>query len=441
MGRSKIGSRRTKPVRGLSLVCSRGLPSGAYGKNNSYVEPPPRIATRMLPCNRHRQSSAGDQITTKTETSRSKWTPKIVLLLDEQTRVLHANRGLAGTSFQSLGSAGQEKLHAQLHTACAGNCRFLALLSKALSAICHHDSVEWELDDEPTGRLFRLHLANSPPSQDNESQQNTYLLTITDITGSRQAYRSVLEEKDALIRELRSGSESSLAMPELPAQIDACGAQLIRAREDERHRIAAELHDGIAQGISVAKFQLETAIAKLGEKYAEADLKEMHAVVAEVQGLIEEVRRISQNLAPSVLEDFGLSAAVAALSEEFAESHPGVDLKCKVVIDEVHTPELLKVAIYRITQEALQNAGKHSEASQINVSLLQSSEGITLSVSDNGIGCESTHDETCVGESKGFGFRSMKERVAATGGNLRLDTAPGRGVALAAEWPTGAVTR
>ena len=211
---------------------------------------------------------------------------------------------------------------------------------------------------------------------------------------------------------------------------------MIQAQERERKRIASELHDGIAQSIGVVKYRIESAVAGLCQTYPDLDLSVLDDTVVEIQGLVEEVRRISSNLSPSMLEDFGIHVALEWLCKEFKIQNRDTRMKCAVHINEGETPELVKVAIYRVAQEALQNIAKHASAKSVVARLEATDSGVTLVISDNGKGFEPDEERHGYDGKSGLGLRSMRERVEATGGEFTLTSTRDKGVEVRAFWAT-----
>jgi signal transduction histidine kinase len=381
-----------------------------------------------------------------------RWAPQIVVLLDDETRVLSVNKSLAGTSFDSISDVEQQRLHSQFHPACDGNCRFTKLWDKAWTGLESKDSVEWELEDQELGRLFRLNLSKTPEPRDADEEQREQhmLLTITDITKYRREYESLVEQQQALIRllmaqRLESGSSSEQPFDEAGDTGNRLMAgymkterslsrQLIQAQEKERERIASELHDGIAQSIGVVKYRIEDAVASFGRENPDLDLTILEATIDDMKGLVDEVRRISSNLSPSMLEDFGIHVALEWLCKEFKAQNRDIDVTCSVNIDEAETPELVKVAIYRVAQEALQNITKHSAATRVRTELKSTEGGVKLLISDNGVGFDKEDGQRGFDGKGGLGLRSMQERVDATGGEFQVKTAPQKGVEVRAFW-------
>ncbi len=387
------------------------------------------------------------------EASGLKLAPQVVLLLDDDVRVLDVNRGLAGTNFESISASEQHSLHAQLHPDCDGRCRFNELWTKAWASLKGRDSVEWEVNDPELHRLLRLNLSTqpTPKSVKPDRRQRHKILTITDITKYRREYESLVQRQQELVDLLTEQVTKSLSSSDdetadvsdtgsrlvagLIAQDESFGRQLIRAQENECKRIASELHDGISQTIGVLKYKLEASTAALARQNPDLDLKGFDEVVGEIKGLIDEIRRISNNLAPSILEDFGLQVALEILCKEFSARNSGVTVNCESRLDEGETLDLVKFAIYRIVQEALNNVTKHASATNVDVSLNSTVDGVRLVISDNGLGFDPEGKGTADSPRRGLGLRSMRERVAASAGTIEVRSAPGEGFEICAEWP------
>lgn len=389
----------------------------------------------------------------KPHTTGPKRAPQIVLLLDDQTNVLNVNRSLAGTSFDTITTNQGKRLHAQLHPDCSGNCRFYQMWNKAWASLRIRDSVEWEVNDPMLKRLLRLNLSRSPaPKSIGEDRRRPYkLLTITDITKYRKEYESLVESQQALVKLLMSqgadlagnddsvfdetGDTGNRLMAGYIRQDRSFGRQLVLAQEAERRRIASELHDGIAQTISVIKFKIEGCIAKLAREHPDIDLSSVDSAVDDIRDLVEEVRRISGNLVPSMLEDFGVQVALEWLCNEFTTHQRETQAHCTTRIDESETPDIIKIAVYRVVQEALNNASKHASATRVDVAVTATPEGgITLRITDDGTGFDEDDLQRGPSDPSKQGLRSMRERVEATGGAFNLVSIPGEGLKIRADW-------
>ncbi|TFL19715.1 cache domain-containing protein [Jannaschia formosa] len=202
--------------------------------------------------------------------------------------------------------------------------------------------------------------------------------------------------------------------------------RVLDTQEEERGRVARELHDGISQVLAGIRFRLELA----RRLTAKGDPKAGGAVDAAIDGLhsaIGEVRRISHDLRPGVLDDLGLGPALKTLCETF-EARTGLDVTFRTVVFRNRLDIEAKTALFRIAQEALTNIERHAEASRVSVRVLSHRRGATLRIEDDGRGLGRRR--------QGLGLRNMAERIEQLDGTLTLSDGPdGRGTVVEATVP------
>ena len=212
-------------------------------------------------------------------------------------------------------------------------------------------------------------------------------------------------------------------------------SRLITAQEEERKRIALELHDGIGQILSAIKIGVEGALDDMGRRGSVQGAEPLKPIIPMVQEAVEEVRRISRNLRPSIIDDLGILATVSWFCRDAAALYTGLRIQKEISIEEERVPESLKIVIFRILQEAINNAAKHSDADRLIVTLKEEQEGICLTVEDNGKGFEAERDVSRDPSVRGLGLASMKERAEQAGGVFSIDSRPGKGTTIGARWP------
>jgi PAS domain S-box-containing protein len=211
-------------------------------------------------------------------------------------------------------------------------------------------------------------------------------------------------------------------------------SQLITAKEEERKRIAHELHDSVGQYLSSIKFNLENIISRMEKGSPGSGLTSLKDSIPVIQATIEEVRRISMDLRPSILDDLGILATISWFCREFQFVYTGIKVKTSVTVEEADVPERLKIIIFRIIQEALNNAAKHSQADTVDVSLIKRGGGIELTISDNGIGFDVQESALREDSSRGMGLASMEERTDLSGGCFSIDSVTGLGTLIMCTW-------
>ncbi|MEE8400171.1 MAG: PAS domain S-box protein, partial [Desulfobacterales bacterium] len=163
--------------------------------------------------------------------------------------------------------------------------------------------------------------------------------------------------------------------------------KLLDAHEEESKRIGQELHDGLAQSLSAIKVWIENAIVHIGQDRASEDIvRSLESAVDLARRAVEDVRRISRNLRPSILDDLGILATISWLCQEFESVYDSIHIEKQIDIDEEDIPEPLKLVIFRIMQETFSNIAKHSRADQSRIFLRKQNGKIELTIDDNGIG-------------------------------------------------------
>ena len=210
-------------------------------------------------------------------------------------------------------------------------------------------------------------------------------------------------------------------------EISALNERLMKAQEQERIRIAGELHDGVMQQMLAVTMMLGTAKRRIAN---EADAK---ATIDKVQEKLiqvgSDIRQLSHDLHPPILQQAGLPEAVRAYCEQFSGSS-GIPVVCDADEDVRELSRGAALALFRIVQEALGNAAKHARATRITVTLTRSAEEVSLAVSDDGVGFASG-----LGTSAGLGLITMRERASQLNGRLEVDSAPGRGTTVSVVIP------
>jgi PAS domain S-box-containing protein len=206
-------------------------------------------------------------------------------------------------------------------------------------------------------------------------------------------------------------------------------SQLLTAQETERGRLSRELHDDLGQTLLVLRMQLNAILKKYPqESELRQSLEEAGTYLLEI---IAKVRRLSQGLGPPRLGRLGLSKALRDLFEEFQKYHDA-DVVIKVDLDEVKDilPEEAILVIYRITQEFLANVHKHSEATQVAMTVKAMPEKVAVTLEDDGKGFDLEEVKNRFKERRGLGLASMEERLRMLGSRFSMTSQPGQGTRL-----------
>ncbi len=273
------------------------------------------------------------------------------------------------------------------------------------------------------------------------------------ITGAIAAWRDISELK-LVQEELRKArdeleirvhkrtlelAETLLELRESQEELKLIAAQLLSAQEDERKRIAREMHDSIGSSLSAVKFSLETVAKQLQqEKTVNPDT--FLRLSRAMDQAIEESRRIMTDLRPSILDDLGIIATIGWFCRRYQSTYTSVNVEKDIRIEEDQIPENLKIILFRIIQEAMNNAAKYSQADKVSISLsVARIRCIQLSIEDNGIGFDPAA-VTSRGEYAKFGLTSMRERAELSGGSFEIESAPGKGTKIQACWDSSFLT-
>jgi signal transduction histidine kinase len=194
-----------------------------------------------------------------------------------------------------------------------------------------------------------------------------------------------------------------------------------------------ELHDELGQALSVMKIQVRIVERGLGDE-REASREECERLLATIDHVIAEVRRLSLNLSPTVLEDLGLTSALQWLITGFAQNL-AVKVTSEIApIDDVF-PAPFRIVIYRVIQEALTNIARHARADRVAVIISRLADGVDFLVEDNGVGFDGELNGRDHQTAMGFGLTTMQERVRMIGGRFELWSQKGRGTRVAFSVP------
>ena len=221
-------------------------------------------------------------------------------------------------------------------------------------------------------------------------------------------------------------------------QLRLLSAQLMSAQETERKHLAMLLHDSIGQSLSAVKFSIEESLERLKPAVSHESLRSLEAAVPLIQEVMQELRAMLKTLRPAMLDDLGILATINWLCREIETIYSGVTVERHTDLDEEEIPAALKVPMFRILQEALSNAVKHSQCDRIRVELGQDGGEIRLMVRDNGRGLPSPPLNNELKGESGMGLASMRERAELSGGRFEIESRAGEGTRICVSWPRGA---
>ncbi|PHS17149.1 MAG: hypothetical protein COA86_10870 [Kangiella sp.] len=241
--------------------------------------------------------------------------------------------------------------------------------------------------------------------------------------------KDLSNKNENLVESLRKQKLAEDALITSQGELQIISEKLINSEEAQRKALAFELHDGIGQSIFAIKLGIENILTEydgeMSVKLNQCLLKE----VIKLKNAAEEIRHISVNLRPAMLEDLGLLTTLKWLSREFQQLFPQIDFELELNIEESEIPDYLKVVIFRISQESLTNIGKHAEAKKVHISIKRS-KGIVLTVKDDGQGFIQSKNIP----NGGFGLSSMQERAKHSRGEFNLTSSANDGTSVVVVW-------
>jgi PAS domain S-box-containing protein len=218
-------------------------------------------------------------------------------------------------------------------------------------------------------------------------------------------------------------------------QLRLLSTRLINAQEKERKRIAIELHDELGQSLIGLKFQLSSFQKKLGGNRKALE-QEIRQAANSIDLMTENVKRLSRDLRPSILEHLGLFDALQWLFEDFSKKLQ-IKIENKIPRPEFSLSKEQELIIFRIFQEALANIGKHAQATQIFIELTQEGQFAFFSIKDNGKGFNPNSIKGKKPSESGLGLTAMAERAQMAGGDFEIKSDTGKGTLITFSIPTG----
>ena len=218
------------------------------------------------------------------------------------------------------------------------------------------------------------------------------------------------------------------ALRESGKRLQFLSSHLLTAQERERRRISIELHDELGQALTVLKLQVRSIERKL-RKDQKALREDCEDTLRYVDQIIENVRRLSRDLSPSILEDLGLSAALRWVIDDISRHY---DIETSVEMEDIRDlfSQEAQIIIYRVFQEALANTGKHANATHVSIVIEKKDGSVSFLMEDNGKGFDVEYVRAQASTEKGLGLAAMDERVRMLGGSLDIWSEEGTGTRI-----------
>ena len=302
------------------------------------------------------------------------------------------------------------------------------LLSLCNQAIEEGKELQWDVQIE--GRFYFVWIAPFP----GEGYANIYGRYITERKQTEEALKQRSSELQKLAETLEQRvKERTEELEEANKALRQLSIRLLSAHEEERKRVAGELHDTIGSCLSGIKFKVESALEEI-TKTPKAATESLSTIVPVIQDAIEECRRIQMDLRPSMLDDLGLLPTLSWFFRRFQTIYSGIRVEQEMTIEESEMPNPLKIVVYRVIQEAMNNIAKHSKANLVRLSLRKVYDCMELILRDNGQGFNPQKTLFQPNSKKGLGLTSMRERTELAGGSFAIESAEGKGTVIRASW-------
>jgi signal transduction histidine kinase len=256
-------------------------------------------------------------------------------------------------------------------------------------------------------------------------------------TDWQRSKKSKSKMKSKIRKRIKKKSKNSLLLEQIRAgrsRAQVLSQQLMAAQEAERRRLARELHDEVGQALTAIKINLQSALA-LGSK--NAIIARLDDSIAIVDQALQQVRNLSLDLRPSLLDDLGLVAALrwyldrqsqrAGYKAEFTADPPGL-----------RGATGLETACFRVVQEALTNIARHAQARNVCVLLRQSGTELEVQIRDDGVGFDVAEARQQAARGASLGLLGMQERVLLSGGRITIESTLGSGTQILVHFPLSA---
>lgn len=238
-------------------------------------------------------------------------------------------------------------------------------------------------------------------------------------------------DDEQFVRLIETFNQMLATIAENTQELRKLSQRIIEAQEEERQRVARELHDQSGQSLTTMLVRLRLLERSEDAAQARLHVQELRKLTAQA---LEEIRRIALELRPKILEDLGLCEALAWRADELNAS-AAVRASLQTNGMDHRLSRELELALYRVAQEALTNIARHSQAKTAQVSLRQVAGQVTLSIVDDGAGFDA---EAVLAHPSGLGLAGMRERLALVGGSLQVQSTPGQGTVVIASAPATA---
>jgi signal transduction histidine kinase len=240
----------------------------------------------------------------------------------------------------------------------------------------------------------------------------------------------------ALENEIAERKRMGEALAHSQERLKQISMRTLNVLEADRRTVSKELHDGVGASLAAIKFSLEEKEFRRVQSKGRLDAS-LQQEINYLLSTIKETKRISANLRPTTLDDLGLVATIEWYLRQYQRMYGNINVRYDTDLTEAEVPEKMKIIIYRIVQEGLSNAERHSEASTVYLTIrfCDDKHAISVSLQDDGRGFDVNETLSEKDPLSGYGLRAMRERCEIFGGCFHIDSKPGEGTLINAILP------
>jgi signal transduction histidine kinase len=377
-------------------------------------------------------------------------------LLDHEGHVVRASRALTRWTGHPVDRTRGRALHDLLHPTCEhATCMLRGALKNALIQTVFGKLTTFEWSPEPAARVLKFELRSVAPAAGTANVHPRVSCIVSDVTELKAAGRRItalnehletrvvertaeLQHTNEKLREaIERHKVTSASLARSRENLAKLSNQLIEAQEVERKRIALDLHDSVGQSLTAIKFSLEHAAA-LVDRDRKADAHaSLERIAGRVSDLLREVRHISMNLRPTILDDLGAASAVRYFCREWSGIYTAIQLTAEIEVEDSDVPDAISTDLFRTIQELLNNVARHAAADKVYVGVEIEKNCIQVTVRDNGKGLPERAEPglNVAPASDSRGMRGLRERTAHFGGACQVTSEPGCGTEVRLSWP------
>ncbi|MFW6271677.1 MAG: PAS domain-containing sensor histidine kinase [Desulfosalsimonas sp.] len=429
-----------RPVPFEKLPCQRAL-AGNTVRGETYLRTDTKGSERIYEFNAvpliHNNEIAGAVTVVRDETERNRLmdqletertalqaiinnAPEAIVVVDEECRVVMTNpaaRRLYNQSPEYSHGDGTEPVSMEIPYDPVD-------LPLARSVFQGEMIVDYELTTCFPDGEYRYILVNTAPIRNPGGE----------ITGAVGIFHDITQRKRERLELRRARDELEKRVEERTFELRHLSHRMLDTLESDRQKIAKELHDSLGASLAAIKFSLEEKLAQMPPDPPD-NIMSLENIVSYLTDTIKETKRISATLRPTILDDLGLLATITWLCRELNFFYQNIRIVEQIDILEEEIEEPLKIVIYRIIQEAMNNAAKHGRPKTIELHLKKNNERIELAIIDDGSGFDPQIRLNSSDPMSGHGIQGMRERARICGGEFKIHSSPGNGTRVSADFP------